>query len=128
MTSAADAIDLENVSEYLRTTGISKSNLAACLRVIKKLVTGKGVTHRNKPGDVFLLGYKVTLQDDLEALRKAANAWLPYRKGVGCLDKGHGWALNHPLKKLAMYKKHMLAQAVAAQRADTTMAFATLRE
>ena len=41
MMSAADAFDLEHVSEYLQTTGMSESNRAACLRVIKKLITGK---------------------------------------------------------------------------------------
>ena len=130
MTIATDEFDLDHVSQYLQATGMSESNRAACLRVIKKLITGKGVTHRSKPGDAFLLGYKVTPKDDLEALRKGANAWLPCRKGVGCLDKGHGWALNHPLKKLAMYKEHMLAQADTVQHANATsrVLSATARE
>ena len=107
--------DLEHISEYLQNTGMSNSNRLACLRVIKKLIAGKGVTHRNKPGETFLKDHKVTPKDDLEALRHAANAWLPCRKGPGCLDKGHGWALDHPLKKLAMYKKHMMKRADATK-------------
>ena len=104
-----DAFDLEDVSAYLKTTGMSDSNLAACMRVIKKLTTGKGVTHRNKPGEAFLVGHAVTPKDNLEALRQQAGMWLPYRKGPGCLDKGHGWALNHPLQKLILYKEHLLS-------------------
>ena len=106
--SLPDAFDLDDVSHFLETIGMTKSNRMACLRVIKKLVTGKGITHRNKPGEVFLQGYTVTPQDDLEAIRASASAWLPHLKGVGCLDKGHGWAINHPLTKLIMYKHHLL--------------------
>ena len=114
-TSAAlpDAFDLDDFSMYLQETGMSESNRIACMRVIKKLVNGKGVTHRNKPQEAFLMGYKVTPSDDIEALRYRANVWLPCRKGVGCIDKGHGWALNHPLKKLVMYKEHLLHRSTA---------------
>jgi hypothetical protein len=108
--STMDAFDIEEIDEYLHAIGMSTSNRASCIRVIKKLITGKGVTHRNKPGEAFLLGHKVTPNDDIEAIRMAAGIWLPHRKGIGCLDKGHGWALNHPLKKLAMYKKHTLTK------------------
>ena len=110
-THSYDSFDIDLFDTYLQATGISKSNRIACLRVVKKLITGKGITHRHKPGEAFLLGHKVTPNDDIEALRKAAGIWLPHRKGIGCLDKGHGWALNHPLKKLAMYKEHMLTKA-----------------
>ena len=99
---------MDDVNDYLEGTGMSTSNRTACLRVIKKLVTGKGISHRNKPGQTFLLGYKLSPQDDLEGILKIASVWLPHHRGPGCLDKGHGWALNHPLKKLSMYKKHRL--------------------
>jgi hypothetical protein len=75
------------------------------MRVIKKLVTGKGVSYRNKPRETFLLGYKLTPGDDLENIRHEAIQWLPHVKGPNCLDKGHGWALHHPLQKLKAYKQ-----------------------
>ena len=117
-----DTFDLDDVDEFLEKTGLSSSNRAACMRVIKKLVSGKGVTHRAKPGEAFLVGHEVSPQDDLEALREKANAWLPCQKGPGCLDKGHGWALNHPLKKLSSYQKHLLAKVKAASRPEPARA------
>ena len=45
----------------------------------------------------------MTLEDDLEELRTKANEWLPKD-----LDKGNGWALNHPIQKLINYKNHLL--------------------
>lgn len=83
------------IDAYLQSRDLSDSNRRKCMRVILNLVTGLGVTHKNKSG-VFLEGRCVTPHDDLEALRTEANEWLPYAKGPHCLDKSHGWCLNHP--------------------------------
>ena len=108
VVSLPKAFDLDDINDYLKTTGLSPSNRAACLRVIKKLTTGKGVKHRNKPGETLLAEYVLVPDDELDAIRAKANTWLPHRKGPGCLDKGHGWALNHPLQKLIMHKQGRL--------------------
>ena len=108
MSTIPEQFDLNDINVYLMMTGITTKNRMSCMRVIKKLVAGKGVTHKNKPGEAFLKGYKLKPGDDIEGFRQVASLWLPYRKGPGCLDKGHGWCLNHPLKKLVMYKKHRL--------------------
>lgn len=105
-----DTFDLFDVDDYLEKTGMSKSNRKACLRVIKKLISGEGVTHRSKPGEIFLSGHMLSPKDDIESIRKMASIWLPHRKGPNCLDKGHGWALNHPLQKLVNYKKERLSE------------------
>jgi len=107
VVSLSGAFDLEDINVFLKTT-VSDSNRAACLRVIKKLTTGQGVKHRNRPGETFLVGHTLVPSDDLEGILTAANSWLPHRKGPLCLDKGHGWALNHPLQKLILYKKRRL--------------------
>ena len=96
-------IDLNDVRTYLEKTGMSASNIANCMRVVKKLVTGVGVTHKNKPGETFFQGHRLTLTEDLEEVRQKANAFLPR-----ILDGGNGWALNHPIQKLINYKKYIL--------------------
>ena len=79
------------------------------MRVILRLIIGMGVTHKNKPGEVFLFGHCVKPADDLEAIRKEGAAFLPYKRNdPACKDFGHGWALNHPLQKLIDFKNHRL--------------------
>ena len=41
----------------------------------------------------------------MDDLQRRARKWLPYN-GPNCLDKGRGWALNHPIQKLIEYKNH----------------------
>ena len=90
--------DLAAIDAYLKSRALSDSNRTKCMGVILNLVTGRGVTHKNKSG-VFLQGRCVTPHDDLEALRTEANEWLP---------ASHGWCLNHPIQKLIDYKNHLL--------------------
>ena len=78
------------------------------MNVILKLTSGLGVTHKSKPDECFLKGVCVKPSDDLQDIREKAAVWLPYKKGPECLDKGHGWALNHPIQKLIEYKNHLL--------------------
>ena len=52
----------------------------------------------------------MTLDEDLIALRAAANAFLLPQD-----DPGHGWRLDHPIGKLAIFQAHrhsVLALAV----------------
>lgn len=85
------------------------TNLKSVLRVAAKLISGEGVTHKAKPGEAFFVGTPITLDMDIEQIRRTAAEWLPYEKKHGelCLDKGHGWALNHPLKKLIAFQQHV---------------------
>lgn len=100
-------VDLVAFDSYLRTK-VGDNNRKAVLRVIKKLVSGKGVTHKSNPAETFLGGHVLQLSDDLESIRKQAAEWLPFRKGdPNIKDKGHGWALNHPLMWLIAFKKHL---------------------
>ena len=88
---------------------VSERSRKCIMRVARKLISGKGVQHQANPGETFLADYMVTPADDIEALRKQAALWLPYRQSdPNKKDKGHGWALNHPLKWLIRYKKHLM--------------------
>lgn len=108
MAEMPDAFDAAAVEAYLNDR-VSAANVRSSMRVILRLITGMGVTHKNKPGEAFLLGHRVTPHDDLEALRAQAADFLPYRKSdPHCKDASHGWALNHPLQKLIEYKNHRL--------------------
>ena len=98
-----NAVDVEAFLE----TRVTERNRQRCMRVILNLITGKGETHMAKPGEAFLKGHAVTPSDDLDDLQRRAREWLPYN-GPNCLDKGHGWALNHPIQKLIEYKNHLL--------------------
>ena len=104
-----DAFDLSDF-EAFHAPRISPSNLKSCMRVVRKLTSGQGVTHANKPGETFLSNHCVSPHDDLKAIQKRANEWLPHLESLGpnCLDKGHGWALNHPIQKLIDFKSHLL--------------------
>ena len=78
------------VEAYL-TERVSPANARASMRVIDRLIHGLGVTHKNKPGESFLLGHCVAPHDDLDALRLQAAAFLPYRKSdPDCKDASHG--------------------------------------
>ena len=120
--------DLAAIDAYLKSRALSDSNRTKCMGVILNLVTGRGVTHKNKSG-VFLQGRCVTPYDDLEALRTEANEWLPYTKGPNCLDTSHGWRLNHPIQKLIDYKNHLLGiEAPPKKRKRQNPAAETLRQ
>lgn len=97
---------LQEFETYLlETQKISKSNREQCMRVMKKLTEGKGIKHKNKPDEFFCKGRCISLGDDLEQLKREANAWLPHQKAdPACLDHGHGWALNHPIARFIDFK------------------------
>ena len=114
-------IDVEAFDDYLKSVvrldKKNDKNRKSVVRVIKKLVSGKGVTHKNRPGETFLAGHVLQLSDDLEAIQTQAAEWLPFRKGdPNIKDKGHGWALNHPLMWLIGFKKHLAGDLERAVR------------
>ena len=52
------------------------------------------------------------MQTDLKALYEEALRWdCPVSEGGQGRDKGNGWAIRHPIKKLFLYQ-HYLAAAV----------------
>ena len=103
---------LGEFEDYLRNVQkLSSGNREACMRVCRKLTNGTGVRHYKKQG-VFCEGRYITLFDDLDRLRQAAKEWLPYEKSdPDRLDRGNGWALNHPIQKLIEFKAWKLANS-----------------
>ena len=112
---------LQQFEAFLVAKGLSDSNREKCARVVKKLVNGNGIKHKNRPGSKFCEGRRVTLDDDLEKLRLEAKRWLPYQKNQpNCLDGGHGWALNHPLARLRDFQRSRATASVATAATTTT--------
>ena len=66
--------------------------------------TGLGAPHTVR-NDIFRKGQPVTLDEDLVELRIEANRFLRPED-----DPGHGWRLDHPIGKMAIFQAH-LAQA-----------------
>ena len=87
-------------------------------------MSGEGVTYAYWPdGVVFRKGEPVTMQSDISAIIDDAR---DYEDQYG-EDRGHGWLLNHPLRKLLFYQHYLdtkarLAPAAKAPPAKPTMA------
>ena len=116
-TALPATFNAADVEAFLETR-VTERNRQRCMRVILNLISGKGETHKAKPGEAFLKGHAVTPSDDLNDLKRRAQEWLP-SKGPNALDKGHGWALNHPIQKLIEFKNHLLGVEEPAKKRAT---------
>lgn len=74
------------------------------IRQVDKLARGLGIGYPNNwPADVrFLPGQSITLHYDFDHLMNKAKL---YEDKYGA-DKGHGWLLRQPLKKLKLFQAH----------------------
>jgi len=100
---------------------VSEQNRRSVMRQVRKLVSGEGVTYAYWPkGVVFRKDEPVTMQSDISAIIDDAR---DYEDQYG-EDRGHGWLLNHPLRKLLFYQHYLdtkarLAPAAKAPAATT---------
>ena len=100
---------------------VSEQNRRSVIRQVRKLVSGEGVTYSYWPeGVAFRKGEPVTMQSDISAIIEDAR---DYEDQYG-EDRGHGWLLNHPLRKLLFYQHYLdtkarLAPAAKAPAATT---------
>ena len=81
----------------------SPSNRSRVMARVAALASGKGIRHP-VTGAVFLLRHKVSLGDDLEDLYLQACAF----EDTHGEDKGNGWLLRHPIKKLIAVQQHVI--------------------
>ena len=84
---------------------VSDANLRSVMRVVERLASGQGVDSgglRTRT-PTFRKGQPVSMATDFAALRAEANVWLRPED-----DPGHGWRLDHPLGKLALFQAHLL--------------------
>ena len=86
------------------TDKLSEANLRNVMKQATALATGAGVQH-TKSSRVFRKGQPVTLDEDLVALRAAANVFLRPAD-----DPGHGWRLDHPIGKMGIFQAYLHAK------------------
>jgi len=105
--------DMEAFYDFLGTNTtyhkeVSPDNRRSVIRQVTKLVTGEGV-HYDSPSYgwpehvVFRKDEPVTLQSDIEQIQDDARAF----EAKHGRDHGNGWLLNHPLKKMILFRDHL---------------------
>lgn len=101
---------LEKFREFLvYHDKISDQNERNVMRQVTKLANGEGVRYESQKygwpeGCYFMKGTRITpLSDIVDLLHQAAEAENKY--GV---DRGNGWLLRHPLKKLLLFQQFCL--------------------
>ena len=88
---------------------ISSQNERNVMRQVTKLATGQGVRYESPrygwpEGCYFMKGKKVTpLSDLVELMHQAIEA--ENKHGI---DRGNGWLLRHPIKKLLLFQQFCL--------------------
>eukprot|EP00941_MAST-03F_sp_MAST-3F-sp1_P004866 g4866.t1 len=86
----------------------SRDNCRSVMKQTRKLVAGAGISyHHWSPGVLFLENQPVNLSSNfLEFHVKAQNF-----EDLHGRDRGNGWLLRHPLKKLWLFQQHKLRQS-----------------
>ena len=93
---------------------VSEQNRRSVIRQVRKLVSGEGVTYSYWPdGVVFRKDEPVTMQSDISKIIDDARDY----EGQYGEDRGHGWLLKHPLRKLLFYQHYLDTKARLAPAA-----------
>ena len=79
----------------------SPDNARNVMSQVKKLVAGCGITYTHWPAGI-VFEKKVSLKDDFDALYAEAQA---FQNTYGH-DRGNGWLLLHPIKKLKLFQEY----------------------
>ena len=110
-----DFLNDEILHTYWFGRAASETNIMRVMAQVRKLASGHGVPHPSSSA-VFMQGRPLTLSSNIRALVEEAWEWL-YTFGE---DKGHGWLLNHPLKKALAYQQHMVDKQAVGGGTDET--------
>ena len=103
-------IFLSKFREFLRFQDrISDSNERSVMRQVRKLALGEGIRYESErygwpAGKYFRKGEKITLMHDIvELMDEAMDCEAKWGR-----DRGNGWLLSHPLKKLLIFQMFCL--------------------
>lgn len=99
-----------------KKTTVSATNAKSVVRQIKKLASGQGIGYKRWPDDcIFYQNQAIDLYTtDFDAMMEEAR---DFEDKYG-EDTGHGWLLRHPIKKLKLYQKHVLAGIPGLDESD----------
>ena len=106
-----DTINMQEFEHWLRNVhrgakggALSEANVRSVMNRVRDLVSGRGVSYKNWPPTIkFYVGSKINLTYNFENLLQEAKR---FEEKHG-RDKGNGWLLQHPIKKLLLYKEHL---------------------
>jgi len=91
---------LYDMRRYLaEDQGGSVNNVTRVMLVVRKLVEGVGVQHPFTK-KIFMKNEKIHLGCNFQAMRNDASEWVDSNGG----DRGNGWLIEHPMKKLVIYQ------------------------
>jgi hypothetical protein len=91
----------EDMQRYFREiVNNSDTNVERVMRIVNKLVAGNGVNHAENRKAWFRKNVKIRLSDNFQAMYNEASEWVEENGG----DRGHGWLIEHPIKKLWVYQ------------------------
>ncbi|OEU16157.1 hypothetical protein FRACYDRAFT_238745 [Fragilariopsis cylindrus CCMP1102] len=89
---------------------ISDSNARSVINRVKDLTSGRGIGYKNWPADIRFCGPTdsirkgpITLEYNLHSLLQDAKEF----ENKHGRDKGNGWLVQHPVKKLILYKDYI---------------------
>ena len=113
--AALGRFDMTSFAEWLRrgddiAKPSSEENVRQVTARAADLASGRGVSYKlwSKP---FNAGRAVTMQTNFHALMTRAVEWdCDAAFGGQGRDKGNGWAIRHPIKKLMLYQAYLYRQ------------------
>jgi hypothetical protein len=92
---------MDDMQRYFREiVNNSDTNVERVMKVVHKLVTANGVNHVENKRAWFRKNVKVHLSNDFQSMYHEAAEWVVKNGG----DRGHGWLIEHPIKKLWLYQ------------------------
>jgi hypothetical protein len=89
---------------FSKLQGNSVSNVQRVMCTVRKLVSGEGVRHPQTQ-TYFLRNKAIHLGFDFREMLDEATEWV-YENGG---DRGNGWLIEHPVKKLLLYQQARVA-------------------
>jgi hypothetical protein len=98
---------VESMANYLiREEHLSIPNQRSVMLRVEKLAAGVGVEYKRWGNNVFMQGITVDLSMDFDEIHEQAKDFEDHHGK----DLGNGWAIRHPIKKLANFQRYCLEE------------------
>lgn len=112
--SPADCLKLQNLPAWVESMAtyliteehLSIPNQRSVMRQVEKLAAGVGVEYKRWGQNVFMQGTAIDLSMDFDEIHENAKDF----EDKHGKDLGNGWAIRHPIKKLANFQRYCLEE------------------